>query len=66
MTSSFIFFCLICEFLWFLLGLLDLSSKDDIRLDGLCEIEVPYLDLRKETSNNGVVSFGGRSTVDGS
>lgn len=64
MTSSFIFLGLVCKFFRLLACLLDLPSQDDIRLNGLGQIQVPYFDFRQEGGYYGIVSFGRIGAID--
>lgn len=66
MTSRLVLLGFVGKFLWFFIGGLDLTSENDVWLNGFGEIEIPYFDLRKEAGDDGVVSLGGIVAVDGS
>lgn len=65
-TAFFIFLWLVSEFLRLLFLTLDLTSKDHIRLNGLHQVQIPYLNLWQKTWNYCVVSFHRLIGVDGS
>jgi hypothetical protein len=66
MTSCSIFFRLIGKFLRLFTGLLNFSPQNDIWLDSLCQIQIPYLYFGQETGYNCIVAFCRIAAVDGS